>query len=326
VNDPSRGLVYIETIQQANEGGEDTVNMDGIPSMEFRTKSEDEEKAENKSPQFLESSLAQGSPNILELFSSSFPEEMCGSSSSVVGEESAGDQRVLPLGGDVVLPLGGDVLRKRLAKPLDGDLRVIGQVASIEQVGTFTTGEPENDDLDQSSSELPVSKREITSADKTMQEIYKEDDDTGGSNSLPALGFACTQTKFLYWMYISAGAVIGGTLRVYLSRLFGEDCELGKSAVQDSLTPFFSKICITAGGRTIQTGGALFRDWPANLLGCFFMGILTSEQHSSPFPWFHKDHPLQGNKFLLAGFGVGLCGCMTTFASWNSQMVIMMVR
>ncbi len=136
----------------------------------------------------------------------------------------------------------------------------------------------------------------------------------------------CDPTNYINAIYISSSAVIGATLRVYLSRLLGEDCELGDDAVQDFLTPFFRKICVTAGGTTIQTGGALFRDLPANLLGSFLMGLVTSNQHTSPFPWYSKDHPIQLNTFLHIGFGVGLCGCLTTFSSWNTQMVVMMVR
>lgn len=132
-------------------------------------------------------------------------------------------------------------------------------------------------------------------------------------------------TSAINAIYISSSAVIGATIRVYISRLFGEDCELGDDAVQDFFTPFFEKICVTAGGTTSQTGGALFRDWPANLFGSFLMGLVTSHQHTSPFPWYHKDHPMQKNTFLHVGFGVGLCGCLTTFSSWNTQMVVMMV-
>jgi fluoride ion exporter CrcB/FEX len=316
----------------------------GIPSMAFRTTSDDGDgdgDAETGSPAIhasLSSEESRRRPdnnnnNILGSYSSSFPEEIRGSLSLVMAEEegeSTGDQHAIPL--------GGDALRKRPASstypttdrivPLKQFDEELQPVASIDQAGTFTTGEPEHDDdSEQSNSSRSLASKQ-KSADKSMDDIYKEDDnDSGGSNSVPALGCACAQKQFQYWIYIGASAVIGGTLRVYLSRLFGEDCELRESSgVQDSLTALFSRICVTAGGRTLQTGGALFRDWPANMLGCFFMGILTSHLHSSPFPWFHKDHPLQGNKFLLAAHGVGLCGCMTTFASWNTQMVIMMVR
>lgn len=127
--------------------------------------------------------------------------------------------------------------------------------------------------------------------------------------------------------YISSGAVLGSTLRVYIGRLMGGDCE--NMAAIDFLSPLFRRICITVGGRTQQTGGALFRDLPVNVLGSLFMGILTAKKttppHAVPLPWLHKDHPLQKHTSLHMGLGVGLCGCLTTFASWNSQMILMMV-
>ena len=157
---------------------------------------------------------------------------------------------------------------------------------------------------------------------ESMQGSIEEDEERNG----PTDTRAAYKDMFFYVVYISSAAVVGASLRVYMARLCGEDCEKGDEAVQDFFTPFFSKICITAGGRTIQTGGALFRDFPANLLGSFLMGIITPNKHSSPFPWFRKDHPIQQNLFLHTSFGVGLCGCLTTFSSWNTQMVIMLVR
>jgi fluoride ion exporter CrcB/FEX len=128
--------------------------------------------------------------------------------------------------------------------------------------------------------------------------------------------------------YISASAIIASSARVYLSRLFGEDCE--DQSMTDFLTPLSDQICVTAGGRTAQTGGALCRDLPANVLGSFILGLITPSRLSSSspprLPWFRKDHPLQRDDVFHTGLGVGLCGCLTTFASWNTQMVLMMVR
>jgi fluoride ion exporter CrcB/FEX len=135
---------------------------------------------------------------------------------------------------------------------------------------------------------------------------------------------------------ISSNAILGNIVRVYLGRLMGADCEDADSSPNDFATPFFQNICITSGGRTVQTGGALFRDLPANMLGCFILGILAASTTisnigtvapvSSPLPWLHKDHPLQHHTALHTGLGVGFCGCLTTFSSWNTQMVIMLVR
>jgi fluoride ion exporter CrcB/FEX len=128
-----------------------------------------------------------------------------------------------------------------------------------------------------------------------------------------------------YILHISASAIIGSCSRVFLSRFFGEDCEDG--GISDFLTPLSSQICVTAGGRTMQTGGALFRDLPADLLGSFIMGFITPQdaQKTSRLPWHEKDHPLQQDDVFHTSLGVGLCGCLTTFASWNTQMVVMLV-
>jgi fluoride ion exporter CrcB/FEX len=135
------------------------------------------------------------------------------------------------------------------------------------------------------------------------------------------------QRQLHYVLYLSAFAILGSTLRVFLARLFGEDCEDG--AIDDFFTPLSSRICVTAGGRSEQTGGALFRDLPANVLGSFIMGLITPSGNTDTglrFPWFQMDHPLQKDDVLYSAFNIGLCGSLTTFASWDTQMVVMMVR
>lgn len=122
--------------------------------------------------------------------------------------------------------------------------------------------------------------------------------------------------------YVSASAILGSIVRTYSARIFGMDCEL--KSVHDFLTP--SSICVTNGGRTNQTGGALFYDFPANVLGSFILGLITPhlDHDRSRFPWLHKDHALQRDDVFHASLGTGFCGCMTTFASWNTQMVVML--
>jgi len=43
-----------------------------------------------------------------------------------------------------------------------------------------------------------------------------------------------------------------------------------------------------------------------------------------PIPWLRPDHPLQHNLFFHAALKTGFCGALTTFASWNTQMVVML--
>ena len=41
-------------------------------------------------------------------------------------------------------------------------------------------------------------------------------------------------------------------------------------------------------------------------------------------PCFHQDHPVQKQTGLHVGLRTALCGSLTTFSSWNTQMVLMM--
>jgi hypothetical protein len=65
--------------------------------------------------------------------------------------------------------------------------------------------------------------------------------------------------------YVSISAILGSVFRVYMARIFGDDCE--NKDVEDFLTSSTSTICVTNGGQSIQTGGALFIDFPANVFG-----------------------------------------------------------
>ncbi|KAL7543344.1 hypothetical protein ACHAXR_012661 [Thalassiosira sp. AJA248-18] len=112
-----------------------------------------------------------------------------------------------------------------------------------------------------------------------------------------------------------------------MGRFFGGDCESNFEGdpINDWLWPVSHRICITASGRTEQYGGALFLDLPANMFGSFIMGFMTSFSGDWPaIPCLAHDHPLQDDKGLHVGIKTALCGTLTTFSSWNSQMVLMM--
>jgi len=124
-------------------------------------------------------------------------------------------------------------------------------------------------------------------------------------------------------MHLCIFAVFGSALRIMLGRIFGRDCEF-----PDAVNDFISHLstCVTASGTTEQTGGALFLDLPANIVGSFAMGVLTPINHDiPPIPWLKPDHRLQDNAGLHFGIRVAFCGSLTTFASWNTQMIVMMV-
>lgn len=134
-------------------------------------------------------------------------------------------------------------------------------------------------------------------------------------------------------LYISTFAVFGTVIRVFTGRLFGGDCgntaSTSTSVVADFVEPWASLVCVTANGKTDQTGGALFTDLPANMLGSFLIGVLSlmgthRNRTNHPLPWFRADHPLQRHTAFHVALVTGLCGCLTTFASWNTQMVVML--
>jgi len=123
-------------------------------------------------------------------------------------------------------------------------------------------------------------------------------------------------------LYIAAYSILGASLRVLLSRLFGRDCEH-----PDIYSDFISKLslCVTSSGRTEQRGGALFLDLPANIFGSFLIGMLTPRYKQIPaIPWLKSSHQCQQNLDMHIALRVGFCGSLTTFASWNTQMVVMM--
>lgn len=132
--------------------------------------------------------------------------------------------------------------------------------------------------------------------------------------------------EFLYYLY--SFAMLGTAIRIFLARFFGGDCE-HPGETTDFMSPLSNHICVTSSGQTIQHGGALFLDLPANMLGSFIMGLVSSlhpvgGRPGSHLPWLHKDHALQKHEGIHHAIKVGFCGSLTTFSSWNSQMVMMM--
>lgn len=125
--------------------------------------------------------------------------------------------------------------------------------------------------------------------------------------------------------YLSLLSVVGVTFRAYLGRFFGGDCSHEGDPIDDWLWPLSHKICVTTNGKTEQYGGALFIDLPANVFGSFILGLVTGHSGEWPaMPCFHQDHPVQKQTGLHVGLRTALCGSLTTFSSWNTQMVLMM--
>ena len=155
--------------------------------------------------------------------------------------------------------------------------------------------------------------------DTTFQEVFGGDlrridsTDTGDTGNT---FYSQWEHQQNHTIYISLFATFGAVIRIFMGRLFGLDCERVGSKIDDFLTPFSNEICVTASGKTDQTGGAFFSDLPSNILGSFFIGVLSPAIASGhPIPWFRKDHRLQHHEAFQTALKVGLCGCLTTCKS-----------
>jgi hypothetical protein len=113
--------------------------------------------------------------------------------------------------------------------------------------------------------------------------------------------------------YTALLANVGNILRVYLGRLFGGDCESNQNI--DLFSPLFQQVCITSSGMQQAQGGALFLDLPANMLGCFLMGVLASDssrKQREDDDEVSTETPQSSVSALYTGLSVGLCGCLTS--------------
>ena len=125
---------------------------------------------------------------------------------------------------------------------------------------------------------------------------------------------------------LSLFSYMGEFLRYFTEELFGLACH-DPGSVGWNLTGWAP--CTTAPGTTDATGGALFTDLPANMLGCFIMGLVVSGDGESvsivdlPVAMLPRNNRFQQWTITHVGIRTGFCGALTTFASWNTQMITM---
>jgi fluoride exporter len=226
------------------------------------------------------------------------------------------DDDLIPL----TQPVEGLFRSPRLSSPSSIGLRLD---TTIKSTLTGATDDSDNEVSKPNVTPTGTSQQQQLHRRKTLRKDGKgPGNETTGNNR--QLSWKTLQLPYV--MYLSVFSIFGSILRVYLARFFGGDCE--DHSITDFWTPLSRHVCVTANGRTMQTGGALFLDLPANMLGSFVMGVITppDQAHSLRLPWLRKSNPLQEDDVLHAAFSVGFCGSLTTFASWNNQMVVMMVR
>lgn len=118
---------------------------------------------------------------------------------------------------------------------------------------------------------------------------------------------------------------IGEVLRRLGAVLFGYACHSPTTVISGKSW----LLCTTDPGTTSSYGGALFTDLPVNMLGCFLMGLLVRGEASlgipvdMPLAILSRKNPFQQWTVTHVALRSGLCGTLTTFASWNTQMVVM---
>lgn len=139
--------------------------------------------------------------------------------------------------------------------------------------------------------------------------------------------FGKTKRATVKFLYLTVFTVVGALLRIVLAQLFGEEC-LNPGTV--GWLKAGQPLCVTAEGEATLAGGIIFSDLPANLLGCFIMGMMESTitmNLPKPFPiaWLNENNFFQTYEIIHIAITVGLCGSLTTFSSWNSEMVVMMM-
>jgi fluoride exporter len=133
------------------------------------------------------------------------------------------------------------------------------------------------------------------------------------------------ETTLITACYISLAAVCGVLLRIIIAQLFGEACaNPGTIGWLSAGAP----LCVTKDGSTTQQGGIIFADLPSNLLGSFLMGLFqdgTVLNLAVPMAiaWLPINHSFQKAAVLHVAFKTGFCGSLTTYSSWNSEMVVL---
>mmetsp|Transcript_13044 Transcript_13044/g.27632 ORF Transcript_13044/g.27632 Transcript_13044/m.27632 type:complete len:856 (-) Transcript_13044:107-2674(-) len=126
--------------------------------------------------------------------------------------------------------------------------------------------------------------------------------------------------------YICVFSIIGSLLRIGMAQLFGEECaNPGTVGWIRSEQP----LCVTNDGVTSRQGGIIFSDLPANMFGSFLLGMMQNGVSLNlavdvPIAFLPSKDLFQGCNLLHSAIKMGFCGALTSFSSWNSEMVVMM--
>lgn len=140
--------------------------------------------------------------------------------------------------------------------------------------------------------------------------------------------FGKTKRAAVKVLYLVVFSMIGTLLRILLSQLFGEECQSPGSV---GWLKAGQALCFTDNGETYMEGGIIFNDLPGNLLGSFFLGLMQSTTTMNDLPkafpiaWLNEKNFFQKWDIIHIAIISGFCGSLTTFSSWNSEMVLLMM-
>lgn len=136
-------------------------------------------------------------------------------------------------------------------------------------------------------------------------------------------------------LHLAAWCQIGVVARVALDDLFA--CDTAAAAAPPASagpgagphpgheTLYASSACVTT------PAGALVRDFPVNIIGCFVIGLLASTDVLSkhlgralaapaPLAALPRRSSLQAHAAFQVGLRTGFCGSLTTFSGWMMQV------
>lgn len=128
----------------------------------------------------------------------------------------------------------------------------------------------------------------------------------------------CSRETATVLLQLCLWSELGVLTRIYLDRLFNDGCDDGWG------------LCLTSDKTAAKQYGAEFFDLPANMLGCFVMGLLSTGavlglESNKSLAILPAAHHFQGEKELQVGLRTGYCGSLTTFASWELALLQLLI-
>ena len=132
------------------------------------------------------------------------------------------------------------------------------------------------------------------------------------------LSLLCSNETAVILLQLCLWSELGVLTRIYLGRLFNDGCGNGWG------------LCLTSQSTRDKQYGAVFFDLPANMLGCFFMGFLSTAsvlglKSVKSLAFLPASSCLQDEKQLQVGLRTGYCGSLTTFASWEVSLLQLLI-